>query len=140
MKKIILYMLILTTALFTLSACDKKLTTYEELTYNEVMSKLDNKESFALFIGSSECSHCADYKITLEKFIKDKQVKVYYLNIINLSGDEYNHFVSLINFGGTTPTTVFINDGEETTVYNRIVGAQSYSKITSKFKAAGFLD
>ncbi len=140
MKKFFVSLVCIIMVFVCTTGCDSKYKTYEEISYKQLLEKLDKKESFALFIGSSECSHCADYKVTLEKFIENYQVKVYYLNVINLSSDEYNHFVSLINFGGSTPTTVFITDGEEKTIYNRIVGAVEYSKIISKFKAAGYID
>ena len=52
---------------------------------------------------------------------------------------QYNEFVTYVNFGGSTPTTVFITDGVEKTTYNRIVGALSYSKIESKFEKAGYI-
>ncbi len=140
MKKIFLSLVCILTALICVTGCNNKLKTYEEVNYNKLMEMLDKKESFALFVGSSECSHCATYKVTLEKFISEYQVKVYYINILDLSTDEYNHFISLINFGGSTPTTVFITDGEEKTIYNRIIGSVDYSKVVSKFKSAGYID
>lgn len=137
MKKFILC-LILTIAL-SLTGCGKKLSTYEQISYADFMKKIENKESFPLVVGSSQCSHCADFKITMEKFISDYQVTVYYIDILTLSTDEYNEFITHVNFGGSTPTTVFITDGEEKTVYNRIVGALSYSKVETKYKSAGYI-
>ena len=119
--------------------CKKKLTTYTEITYDEFKQMIENKESFPLFVGSSQCSHCDDYKITLNEFIKDYQVKVYYIDIVKMEKEQYNEFLTYVNFGGSTPTTVFITDGVEKTVYNRIVGALSYSKIESKFENAGYI-
>ena len=137
MKKVLICLIAIVGLLVT--GCGKKLTTYTQLNYSEFIEKIKNKDSFALVVGSSQCSHCADYKVTMEKFIKDYQVTVYYIDILSLSTEEYNEFVTYVNFGGSTPTTVFITDGEEKTVYNRIVGALAYSKVVSKFKAAGYI-
>lgn len=119
--------------------CKKKVTTYIEITYDEFKQMIENKESFPLFVGSNQCSHCDDYKITLNEFIKDYHVKVYYIDIAKMEKEQYNEFVTYVNFGGSTPTTVFITDGVEKTTYNRIVGALSYSKIESKFEKAGYI-
>lgn len=137
MKKIVLGLLI--TLCLCITGCGKKLTTYDQLSYNDFMKKIENKDSFALVVGSHECSHCTGFKVTMEKFIKDYQVKVYYIDILTLSEDEYNEFVTHVNFGGGTPTTVFITDGVEKTVYNRIVGELSYDKVVAKYKNAGYI-
>ena len=122
--------------LITVSGCSKQ--SYVEITYDEFKEKIENKDSFALFVGSNQCSHCDDYKITLKKFIKDYQVTVYYIDVAKMQTSELNEFKTVINFSAT-PTTVFITDGAEKTVYNRIVGALSYSKIEAKFKQAGYI-
>lgn len=139
MKKIILGFVVMIGVCLCITGCGSKKTTYTELSYADFMKKIENKESFPLVVGSSQCSHCADFKITMEKFIKDYQVTVYYVDILKLSEEEYNKFVTIVNFGGSTPTTVFITDGEEKTVYNRIVGALSYSKVVSKYTSAGYI-
>lgn len=120
------------------TGCGKKITTYEEISYNEFKEKIKDKDSFALFVGSTECSHCDNYKVTLNEFVSDYQVKVYYIDIIKMEQDELKEFMSVVNFK-STPTTVFITDGEEKTVYNRIVGALPYSKIEAKFEKAGYI-
>ena len=125
------------TVFFTM-ACSKKLTTYTEISYSDFNKKIENKESFALFVGSSNCSHCDDYKITLNKLISEHQIEVYYIDVAKMTNDEINEFKTVINFSGT-PTTVFITDGVEKTVYNRIVGALSYSKVEDKFEKAGYI-
>ena len=139
MKKILLSLTVIVGTLLILTGCGSKKSTYVELSYSDFLKKIENKETFPLVVGSSECSHCADFKITMEKFIEEYQVTVYYINILNLSTEEYNEFITYVNFGGSTPTTVFINDGEEKTIYNRIVGALSYSKVVSKYTDAGYI-
>lgn len=138
MKKRIIFFSMLFISMFLTMACSKKLTTYIEISYSEFNKKIENKESFSLFVGSSNCSHCDDYKITLNKLIKNHQIEVYYIDVAKLTNDELNKFKTVINFNGT-PTTVFITEGSEKTVYNRIVGALSYSKVEDKFEKAGYI-
>lgn len=135
MKKILIIIgLILITV-----GCSKGLTTYKEIDYNTYKEMIENKESFILFIGSSECSHCKDYEITLNEVIKKYHVEVNYLNLLDLSDKQLNEFKSQISFSGT-PTTIFIENGEETSHYNRIVGALDYDEIVDKFAENGYIE
>lgn len=138
MKKFFVIGLIVT-FVCVVTGCNKKMTTYEEINYGQFKEKIENKDSFALFVGSSQCSHCDDYKVTLNKFITNYQVQVYYIDVAQMTNEEINEFNTVVNFGGSTPTTVFITDGIEKTVYNRIVGALPYNKVVSKFEKAGYI-
>lgn len=138
MKKRFFVFSLIVIMIFITTACKKKLTTYEEITYTQFQEKIKDKESFILFVGSSTCGACDKYKVTLNKIIKDYQVKVYYVDISKFDITEQREFLTVINFS-STPTTVFITDGEEKTVYNRIVGALSYSKIEAKLEKAGYI-
>ena len=39
--------------------------------YRLTFSSVNNKDSFVLYVGSSSCSHCANFKPILEKVIKE---------------------------------------------------------------------
>lgn len=135
MKKILLVLI----GIICLTACsNKKIKSYTEITYDEFKQKIENKETFPLFVGSHECSHCDDYKITLNKFIYDYQVEVFYIDIANMKKEELNEFLTVVNFS-STPTTAFIIDGKEKNVYNRIIGALPYSKVLAKFQKMGYV-
>lgn len=121
------------------SGCSSKLDGYTNISYKELMKKLDNKETFPLVIGSSECSACATYEITMNSFIKDQQVEVFLLDLLSLSDDEYQSFKTEISFTGT-PTTVFYEDGKLTSYYNRIDGAASMSVVKTYFKNNGYIE
>lgn len=133
-KSLILVLLVF---LMCLTGCGKK-EKYTEITYKEFKQKIENKETFPLFVGSSDCFHCDNYKVTLNKFISKYKVDVYYIDVANMEKDEMNEFLTVVNFK-STPTTVFITDGIEKTTYNRIVGELPYSKVVSKFKKAGYI-
>ncbi len=125
------------TVLF-LTGCFNKLKTYEEVDYTKLMDMFDQKQSFVLFIGSTECQHCDLFKETLNEVIKKYQIRITYIDISKLSSEEENKFKSKVNFTGT-PTTVFIENGEETSMYDRIDGNKSMDKVVEKLKKKGYI-
>lgn len=134
MKKIIILSLM---CIFLLTGCGK-LKTYQEISFNEYNKMIEEKQSFILFIGSETCSACAVYKEYLNEVIKDYQVEVKYIDLDKVTEDEYNKMKARHFFTGT-PTTIFITDGEEKSIYNRIDGSKEYSKIVEKFKENGYI-
>ena len=138
MKK--LFTFVLCSCLVILFAgCSSKLSTYTTISLDEVYEKLDQKDSFILTIGSSNCSHCASFKPKMETEIKLYKVQVFYIDISELNEDEYKKFVQRMNFTGT-PTTIFFEDGKETAMSNRIEGDKDIETIESKMKKAGYIE
>ena len=112
----------------------------KEIKYNEVVDKINNKESFVLLLSQTTCSHCMDFKPKLEKVANKYKINIYYLETDILSekdNDELKH--KYFSFEGT-PTTVFVIKGEEKTAATRIEGDVSSEKIISKLKSNGFID
>lgn len=142
MKKLLYCILIL---IPLLGGCGNKLTTYEEISYDEFTKKIENKEDFILFIGSETCQHCAAFKDTVNSVVKNYQIKIYYIDINKFDDSEKNKFKTIINFNAT-PTTVFIKNGLELTDENgnvtiyRISGNIAYEKVINKIKKAGFIN
>ncbi len=112
---------------------------FYELTYSEVMEKINNKDSFVLCITSTICSHCEAYKPKLKKISSRYNVDIYYIDINLASKEEQKEFSSLLSFDGTTPTTLFLINGEETTTSNRLIGEVSIDKVVTKLKSNGFI-
>lgn len=121
-----------------LTGCSKKLTAYHEITYKEYIGMMERDETFPLVIGSSTCSACSMFKVTMESFIKKYQVEVFYIDISKLSEDDLNLLKSEVNFS-STPTTIFIEKGEHTSVYHRIVGSESLSGVLKSYKKMGYI-
>lgn len=128
-----------------IGGCGNKLTTYEEISYDEFTQKMENKDDFILFIGSETCQHCAAFKDTVNSVVKNYQIKIYYIDINKFDENQNNKFKTIINFSGT-PTTVFIKGGSElkdengnVTIY-RINGNIEYEKVINKIKKAGFIN
>lgn len=135
MKKVFLVLIML---LPIFIGCDSKLSSYEEIDYDTFINKIENEESFALFIGSATCQHCDAFKGTINKVIKKYQVKIYYIDINKFDETQSKKFKTYINFNAT-PTTVFIYDGAEKTTYNRINGNLSYDKVVEKLTKVGYI-
>ena len=129
MKKIVL--LIIALFALTLTGCskDKELI---NINYDDLSEKIRNRESFVLYVGSSECSHCAEFKPILEKAVNKYKVDVYYINMANISAAKYNAVMKKVD-GRGTPTTVYIKDGK-TESSPRIEGESDYETIVEFFK------
>lgn len=133
MKKLFLLLF----SFLLMSGCSTK-TTYDEVSYDELNDMLDDKKSFILFIGSSTCSACTTYKETLNLVIEEYNVDVKYIDLSKLSSSEDASLTSEFPITGT-PTTVFIEKGDEEDTHNRIVGNAKKSKIVDKFKENGYI-
>ena len=106
---------------------------------------VENKEDIILFIGSDQCSHCSTYKVTVNEIVKTYQIDIKYINIAKLDETGLQDLLKISNFGNSTPTTVFIKDGEEycgesnNCSYYRIIGDQEYDKVVKKLKDKGYI-
>ncbi len=128
MRKILLLVL----GIFLLTGCSS-VKTYDEISYKELNNMLNKKEDFILFIGSATCSACNNYKVTLNKVIEKYNVDIKYIDLSKLSEEDEGKLMAKFPISGT-PTTVFIENGEENDTYNRINGSVKYSKIVDKLK------
>lgn len=110
------------------------------INYDEIMEKVNNKESFVLCISNTECTHCNDYKPKLKKVANKYNVKIYYTDVDLFNDEDYNDFKVNFSFDGGTPITIFIINGEERTTATRINGDVSIEKIINKLKKNGFIE
>lgn len=141
MKKILIIFIGIIT-LFTVG-CGRG--SIEEITFSDYQEMVENKETFILFIGSKTCSHCAEFKITLEDVIKDYDVHFKYIDISEFGENEKESFIENIRFDGT-PTTIFIEEGVDNSCNlfscddtKRIEGASSYSEVVEILKNKGYI-
>lgn len=111
----------------------------KQLKYDEVMEKIQNKESFILVVSQTTCLHCKEYKPVFKKMLKKNKLTAYYIEYDLLSKEEKKEFVKYINFD-STPVTVFLKNGEESTTANRIVGAREEEYIIGKLKSNGYIE
>lgn len=98
---------------------------FTKVTYGEVVSKLENGDSFILFIGSHNCYHCNQFKKVVNKYVSSTNNMIYYVDIDDTSDTtrdtkiltewiealqeiETRDFTSELS----TPTTVVVRNGE----------------------------
>lgn len=111
-----------------------------ELSYNEVIEKINNKDTFILVISQTTCFHCARYKPIIDEIAKKHNLTVYFVESDLFSEEEGKNFITYINFD-STPVTVFLKNGEEISAATRINGDDvSVEEIESKLKSNGFID
>lgn len=130
--------LILLIILFIVNHTDRK-SYFQEIKYKEVIEKIENKESFVLMLSQTTCSHCLDFKPKIENVANEYKINIYYLETNLLSKKENADFKKYISYSGT-PTTVFIIEGSEKTVANRLNGSVPENKIIDKLKSNGFIE
>lgn len=114
-------------------------TYLNEIEYKELIEKIENKEDMVLLISQTTCTHCISYKPKLEEVANEYKLNIYYIDVDLLNDEEGDKLKSYISYS-STPITVFLKDGEETTVANRINGDASKEKIEKKLKSNGFIN
>ena len=112
MKKIAMIFLLL----LTVTACSSSYLS--KLNYKKLMTKLDNKEAFVLYLTNEDESGLT-LKNTLQTVCKDNNIKCFYLNTDNLDEDELDSLKEKITFEDSN-IIVFIKEGKENTVLARI--------------------
>lgn len=111
-----------------------------KLTYDTVTQKIENKDTFILVVSQSTCSHCATYKPKLKKITQKYGIDVYYIDYDEESESTQTEFLKEFNLSGSTPTTLFIENGKEKSLLNRIEGDLSESTIITQFQKMNFLE
>ena len=111
---------------------------FKEIKYDQLVNKIEKKESLVVLFSQTTCTHCMDFKPKLEHVANKYKINIYYLETDLLDEDTYKELKTKFSFSGT-PTTVFIIDGEEKTAATRINGDVSEEKIISKLKSNGFI-
>lgn len=132
-----LKMVVVALCVFLITGCGNKITTYEQIDYAKYTEMKENDENYILYLGSSSCSHCQNFKPTLESIIEDYQLQVYYVDISTLNDKEYAVLKNDTKLQGT-PTVVFVENGVVQTS-PKIVGSVSYTTALEKFKESGYI-
>lgn len=137
MKRFLKTVAILFVFFFLLCGCSKE-ERIKEITFDEFKEKIANKETFAVYVGNDNCSHCISYRPILEKVLDDYNITIYHVDNSKLDNKEYAEFRTYINISGT-PTVAFITNGEEETTLNRITGEVSREATIERFKSNGYI-
>lgn len=110
-----------------------------DISYNELKEKIDNEETFVLYIGKEGCSACEDFNPKFKSIINKYKIKTYYLDLAKYSDEEEKYVVKNISFSGT-PTVLFMINGKDSLNSDtKIVGNISEDKIITKLKNRGYI-
>lgn len=113
---------------------------YKEISYNKLKEMVNNKETFALFIGKESCSSCTTFKGVLNNlYAKEyaKEATIYYIDTDKLSDDEFREFNATYSYSGT-PTVTIIVEGKFTPI-NSVTGSNGYNDMVDLMKSKGLL-
>ena len=109
------------------------------ISIDSLRDKISNKESFILVITRDNCSHCQAFLPVINKIGIKYNVTFYACSQTDLSDDDLTYLRNVANISGT-PTTVFIQNGEETSTTNRLVGETPEYRVIEKLKAMGYIN
>ena len=107
-----------------------------EITYEQLVSKMDKKEKFVLYVKKDGCSACEEFNPKFLSVLRKYNLKVYSLYTDKLDENDESSFYELVDVTGT-PTVLFIEDGKET--MNKIEGSRTEDYIIKKFTNAGYI-
>ena len=136
MKKIkYLFLLILTC--FLLSGCNSN-DYLKDISYSKLQSKLENKDTFFFIVVRDGCSFCESLITRVEDVLEENEVVGYKLNLSNMSSDDLEDFANKYNVDGT-PTTIFITEGTEVSIMQRIEGSVSKEYFKEKLQQNNYI-
>ncbi len=117
-----------------LTGCNYTKEYLNQINYEELKNKIDNKEDFILYIGNKSCSHCKDFEPKLKSVANEYKIAICKIDTATLTTDEYKEII--VGYIGEvgTPTVVFFEKGIELGSYSRIDGDVSKDKIIDKLK------
>lgn len=118
---------------------DKDKNHFISLSGEEFKEKINNKDSFILLLIQTGCHFCEEFKPIVNEVIKENDgLKIYALNLTDMSTEEKAFLVNIANTT-STPTMIFIVNGEEETSLNRMIGKVSKSKLITRLESLGYI-
>lgn len=109
--------------------------------YSEYKKIVKSEDASILVIGQTSCGYCIKAKPILNQIAIDKNVKINYLNITNLSDEEREKFVNKLDYFKDntkwgTPLTLIVKNGE---VIDSANGLLDYDGYVDLFEKNGFI-
>ena len=139
---IVFFVLIIAMAFFLLTYNSNNKSSGEliEVNYDKLVDMVDNNDSFILVVSQSTCSHCATYKPKLIDISGEYGIDISYINYDTEDEDTQKQFLKEFKLSGATPTTMFIKDGKEASMLNRLEGDLAEDRVIQKFVKMGFIE
>lgn len=136
MKKIKLLIIpILIILLFSGCSSSSKM---KDLSYSKLIEKLDNKETFFFVVEKDGCPYCEKYIPEMEEVLEEYNITGYVINISDMSESDSEKFDKQFDVDGT-PCTIFIAEGKEISILQRIDGYVEKERIISKLENNNYI-
>ncbi|MBE6113763.1 MAG: thioredoxin family protein [Erysipelotrichaceae bacterium] len=106
-----------------LFACtSKKQGEVREVYTAEVLEMIENKETFVVYLGQTNCGHCKNYAPIVEEVCKEEGAVIYK---VTLDQSEASDNLVFVNEYGLeyTPTTYYFKEGEMITSFVGVLEA-----------------
>lgn len=123
--------------LFMLTGCSSN-NSLQEINYDELKSKIENKESFVLYVSKTGCTYCEEYEPVLIEVLNDNKLEAYKVNLANMSEAEKNSVSKKVGLEGT-PTLIYIENGISD-IDGSLVGSNTYENTKDFFKTIGYIE
>ena len=138
-KNIIIIIILILIATIGLIFINDKTTNgkLERINYKTIKEKMNKKEDFVLIVSRTDCSHCISYKPKVKQIAQDYNLTIYYIDYDNEKNKD--KFLKEFNLDGSTPITLFIKKGKQTSVLNRLEGDLETDKVIERLKKMNFI-
>ncbi len=107
------------------------------ISYTEIKEKIENKDTFILYIKKDKCSACENFTPKFQSVLKENNITVYALNLSDLKEKENDELDTIITGIDATPTVIFYEKGID--IGARFVGSREKEYIKSKLTDLGYI-
>ncbi len=115
MKKVFKYSFIVILTLILMCGCEKdengketESTNLKDITYLELMEKINNKEAFIIEFVQTGCTNCAAFTPKFKSVLEEYNIVAYSLNIsTSVNAEEIDKFLDQYGITGT-PAVLFL--------------------------------
>ena len=110
-----------------------------KLSYTEYQEKIDNDEEFVFIVERTTCSHCQNFMPVAEKFAKDNNVPMYYIDTDEMEQSDWskleksNTFFKKNSGNWGTPTTIVLAGSESVDTIEGETDSASLLKLYKKY-------
>lgn len=135
MKKLFICLVMV---LLVVTACSKKKESYSyALSVQEVIDKVENQESFVVYLGTTTCSACQTFAPIAEKMNENYGTQIYHVELdLEKNEDLKNELLEIMPVV-YTPSINIVVDGNVVDTYE---GVLEYMDLKEFIKEYGFVE
>jgi len=120
------------------SSCSES-SNLKNLSYKDLQKKINNNDTFFFVVIKDGCQHCEGFTPKVKEVLDEYDIDGYTVNYTELSLEDNDSFYE--EFGvDSTPTTIFIKNGKEISIRQRLTGNVSKEKLIDKLKTNGYIE